>query len=71
MITNEEKLKIEVLRQRELKRLNKQRNFRKYEPERFDVFEFGKSIGYIKAIEHITQILGYNIKDIESIDNKE
>lgn len=71
MITNEEKLKIELLRQKYLHHANRQRNFRKYEPERFNEFEFAKSIGSIKAIECVMQILGYKKSDIEGENENE
>ena len=72
MITNEEKLKIELLRQKYFNRADKLRLYRKCESPKFNEFEFGKTIGQIKAIDAIMSILGYNKKDIDTgINNTE
>lgn len=67
MITEEQILKIELLRQKNLKRLERWRKFRQYQPERYDEFQFAKCIGFDKAIQSIMQILNLkpNIEDYE------
>lgn len=72
MLTNEEKLKIELLRQKYFNRADKLRLYRKCESPKFNEFEFGKVIGQIKAINDVMSILGYNKKDIDTgINNAE
>jgi hypothetical protein len=68
MTREEEILKIELLRQKNIKRLERQRKFREFQPERFDEFQFAKCIGFDKAMQCVMQILGYKKSDFDTID---
>lgn len=67
MISQEEMMKIELIRQKNLKRIDRQRKFRDFQPDRFNEFEFAKSIGFDKAIQQIMQALGFNKSDVNKL----
>lgn len=71
MINDEEMMKIEIMRQKNLKRLDRYRKFRDFQPERFDEFQFAKCIGIDKAIQQVMQILGYNKQDVSYLLKEE
>ena len=50
-------LELEVLRQKNLKRIERQRKFRNFQPERFNEFQFAKFIGYDKAMQRIIYLI--------------
>ena len=64
MIDETKLLKIELLRQKNLKRIDTHRKRREFQPERFDEVQFAKCIGFDKALQCVMHILEYKSSDI-------